>query len=372
MWVYTKQSGRKMFYLSLLASLAMLNRMDTILLFGPFLAVSFMEKPSLKFFCTVLLGFVPFFVWECFSLVYYGFLFPNTAYAKLATGILGIDLASQGSCYFSASFQKDPLTLTLIGATLFLVYYLRKRFFAPFIIGLVLYAVYIIKIGGCFMNGRFFSAPFLMATMAFVLLIDRYLCSKKVFWSVLSIIVLLGFSSRTNPILKTKKYGLLPKDSVLVIDKNGIADEQMFYFQSTSLLCFRKNETPPYTISFNKIDLKQIGEKFREQGSTLCFQAVIGFLGYFSGPQTHIVDILALADPLLARQPIEDINEWRIGHFKRAVPDGYLLSIQTGRNMIKDRKTARLYEKIKTITQGPLFSFKRIKAILYLNFGHFF
>lgn len=371
MWVYTKRSGNKLFYLSLLASLAMLNRMDTILLFAPFLAVSFMEKPSWKKFQTILLGFVPFFVWECFSLVYYGFLFPNTAYAKLATGIWGLDLARQGMHYFSASFQKDPLTLSLIFGTLFISVYLRKRYFLPFVIGLVLYMMYIIKIGGCFMNGRFFSAPFLMATIAFVSLIDRYLRSKKIFWSVLSIILLLGFSSRTNPILKTKNYGIGKKYSKRAINNHGIADEQMFYFQSTGLLCRKKDGTPPYKLNFIKRDLKQVGLDLKKQAPSLSLQMVIGVTGYFSGPETHIIDILALSDPLLARRPIKDRNNWRIGHFKRAIPDGYLESIQTGRNMIKDKKTAVLYKKIKIVTQGSLFSFERIKAILYLNFGCF-
>ncbi len=368
MWVYTKRSGRKLFYLSLLASLAMLNRMDTILLFAPFLVVSFWDKPSWKKIQTVLLGFVPFFLWECFSLVYYGFLFPNTAYAKLATGISGVDLAQQGIYYFSASFQKDPLTLSLIFATLFLVVFLKKRYFLPFIIGVVLYMMYIIKIGGCFMNGRFFSAPFLMATLAFVLLIDRYLCSKKMFWSVLSIIVLLGFSSRTNPLFKTKNYGIAKKDSKPAINNHGIADEQMFYFQSTALLCWKKDETPPYKLSLIKRDLKQVGLDLKKRAPALSLQVVIGVTGYFAGHETHIIDLLALSDPLLARQPIKDKNNWRIGHFKRAVPDGYPRSIQTGRNMIKDKKTAELYEKIKIVTQGPLFTFERIKAILYLNF----
>ena len=35
---------------------------------------------------TLLLGLMPLILWELFSLFYYGFLFPNSAYAKAFTG----------------------------------------------------------------------------------------------------------------------------------------------------------------------------------------------------------------------------------------------------------------------------------------------
>ena len=38
-------------------------------------------------FLPSVLGFIPLIAWELFSLIYYGFLLPNTAYAKLNTGL---------------------------------------------------------------------------------------------------------------------------------------------------------------------------------------------------------------------------------------------------------------------------------------------
>ena len=46
-------------------------------------------------------GFAPLVAWEIFSIVYYGVPFPNTAYAKLATGIPQHELSIQGLTYFS-------------------------------------------------------------------------------------------------------------------------------------------------------------------------------------------------------------------------------------------------------------------------------
>src|SRR5262249_27871156 len=71
------EGGRwRLFWLSLLAGLATLNRMDALLLFLPALGLEFFAQRSWRSLALVALGFAPFAVWELFSLVYYGFLFP--------------------------------------------------------------------------------------------------------------------------------------------------------------------------------------------------------------------------------------------------------------------------------------------------------
>ena len=69
----------------------------------------------------ILAGFAPFLLWELFSLWYYGFLFPNTAYAKLTTGLPAGDLFYQGLTYFLKSGQFDPLLFIMIVAGFFAV-----------------------------------------------------------------------------------------------------------------------------------------------------------------------------------------------------------------------------------------------------------
>ena len=59
-------------------------------------------------------GFAPLVAWEIFSIVYYGVPFPNTAYAKLATGIPQHELSIQGLTYFLDSLDRDPVTLFVI------------------------------------------------------------------------------------------------------------------------------------------------------------------------------------------------------------------------------------------------------------------
>jgi len=73
--------------LALIASSAALNRPDTLLLYLPLVALVWWREPRLAGLGWLALGFLPLLAWEAFALLYYGFPFPNTAYAKLQTGV---------------------------------------------------------------------------------------------------------------------------------------------------------------------------------------------------------------------------------------------------------------------------------------------
>jgi arabinofuranosyltransferase len=51
------------------------------------------------------------------------------------------------------------------------------------------------------------------------------------------------------------------------------------------------------------------------------------------------------------------------------VPDGYLETIQSGRNVIADPLIGMKYERLKTITQEPLWSRRRWRAVVAMNLG---
>ena len=91
----------------------------------------------------------------------------------------------------------------------------------------------------------------------------------------------------------------------------------------------------------------------------------VGMAGYYTGPDRHIIDVYALCDPLLARLPTA--VPWRIGHFQRDIPAGYWESVNADRNLIEDPEIAALYDTIRTVTRGPIWSWSRWKAILALN-----
>ena len=97
----------------------------------------------------------------------------------------------------------------------------------------------------------------------------------------------------------------------------------------------------------------------------------MGIAGYLAGPDVYILDVYALSDPLLARLQMEDLENWRIGHFRRNIPKGYISTLKTGKNQIEDPNLGQYYEKLKIITSAPLFSKERMKTILEMNIGKY-
>jgi hypothetical protein len=65
-------------------------------------------------------------------------------------------------------------------------------------------------------------------------------------------------------------------------------------------------------------------------------QYAIGSVGYSTGPGIHILDLHGLSDPLLARLPAQDQTLIIPGHVLRAVPPGYLETLRSGKNVIKE------------------------------------
>jgi arabinofuranosyltransferase len=217
--------------LSVLACLGILNRMDTALFFAPTLAYGLIRFGRVKGIGIVLAGFIPFFVWELFSLIYYGYLVPNTAFAKMNTGISRGEYLAQGMSYYRNSLVNDPLTLAAIVYALLMVFVCRARRFFPHAAGILLYLGYIVWIGGDFMSGRFFAAPLVLAVAMLVagnfFIPARYLAAAAV------IVAVLGFSVPTATIFSGSDYG---KGSKIVLDEHGIANEREFYFENTGLI----------------------------------------------------------------------------------------------------------------------------------------
>ena len=111
-----------------------------------------------------LLGLLPLIAWELFSLFYYGFPFPNTFLRNSNTGIPEANLL-QGLTYFINSIAMDPATLVVIALGIAAGLASKKKGAIAGVIGVCLYLLYILRIGGDFMSGRFFAAPLLCAVM---------------------------------------------------------------------------------------------------------------------------------------------------------------------------------------------------------------
>lgn len=352
-------TSRTLVLLSLLAALAMLNRMDTILFFAPALVYVWCSERSLRATLLLAAGFAPFVAWEFFSLVYYGFLVPNTAFAKLGTGIDGGLMIRQGLSYYRYTIEHDPVTLPLVALGVFAAFASRRGRDAALAAGLVLYLVYIVKIGGDFMGGRFFATPVFLAA----LLLSRS-GGLAPAWRAVPVAAVVLWVAALNPYAPFRTGAEFGASAKGFKDASGVGDERLFYYNTCGLLQWRPGRAMPAHGFANA------GRAYAALGKPVSkVHGAIGFRGFFAGPLAHIVDYYALADPLLARLPAYYKPNWRIGHFSRDVPKRYLESSTTGVNTLTDPMLGKYFDDLVLATRGPLWTVARWQAIWRLNTG---
>lgn len=351
------------FLLAFLSSLIMLNRLDAFLLIMPALFYAWWNSIQRKRnLLNGVLGLLPILLWEIFSLFYFGFPFPNTAYAKLNTGVSSTALILQGLDYFLNSINWDPIvffTIVLAGVVL---YFERNRKIFFLFIGVVLYLLYIIKIGGDFMSGRFLTAPLLLS----VAVISNLHLEKKFQIGSLSLVVLLGVFSMRSPLWSSNMVLYLP--AYPISDRNGVSDQRLHYFGND-----RKGQYDSF--AENGFRNNESGSPFAgSEWSFNDFQKVyvadaLGKPGYVKGPNIYVIDNYALADPLLARLPA--LADWEIGHFRRELPQGYLETLESGQNQIADPDLALYYSELQVVISGDLSDWGRLAKIWKFNTGQY-
>ncbi len=145
--------------------------------------------------------------------------------------------------------------------------------------------------------------------------------------------------------------------------KWGILDERTYYWSNTGLLERGRAR------DLDQHYYARFGRQLRGRGVVV--ESCIGMVGYYAGPSVHIVDPLALADPLLARLPVADPKRFRIGHFERTVPDGYVDSVRLGKNVVADPDLARYWDAVQLVTRGPLLDPARLRATAGLLLGRY-
>lgn len=378
-----EEGEKKLFNLSLIASLAVLNRMDIVLIFLPALLVIYFRGNKLKGLLIAAAGFSPFILWEIFSLFYYGFPFPNTAYAKLNTGIGQIELIQQGFHYFLYSFYLDPLTPIVLLAGLTIPLVSKNRTLLPLTIGIAFYMIYILNIGGDFMGGRFFSAPLLCSAIVISKINFISFRFRHTQIAIILTVIMLGLLSPKPTIFSTANYGLGPKifkafrfGPYIVNMYHGITDQRMWYYYFTGLL------NNVFERKIYKYPLIQYAQKLRKSGQRVVTKDIIGMLGFYSGSNMHIIDPRALSDPLLSKLPSTEFwrgghkprpgeKKWLIGHFTRKIPIGYLETITSGENKLQDIYLQKYYDKLSFVTRGNLFDFNRLIEIWNFNTGKY-
>ena len=349
----SRPSTRRVWWPLTVGSLALINRQDLAWLIGPCLAWHLWRQREARRWRALAIGIAPLALWEMASVAYYGFAVPNTAFAKLGTGIPEADLLRQGLWYLQESWTQDRLTLGAIGVSIAAGVLRRQTW--PLAIGQALYLLYVVWIGGDFMSGRFLAAPLLVG--AVVLASWPPPRARLWPWAIPATVILFGLAGPVAPYRSGPRFG----EQRLFREFHGITDERRYYYPRTGLL--RAN----HAWQVPDLTERAVTDTMLAAGQRVATRDAVGMFGYAAGPELHIVDTMALADPLLARLP--STAHWRIGHFNRELPDGYIQTLRTGENRIADPGLATYYDRLSLITRGPLLSPSRWRAIVRMNLG---
>lgn len=352
---------------TLASSLVVLNRLDLSLCVLPSCFFALFSEKNTGWGSKIgqlLIGGIPIILWLAFCTLYYGTPFPNTYWAKVgATGFSSYDYIQNGIIYLRAVVQRDYPSVFIIIITYFIFIFSKMRWHLfPLTIAITLYILYIVRIGGDFMFPRMIDAPIILSIFYIIVWLNDKFANEvfsKHHWIMISISILgLSLSNPYAPLraldrLEAKFKKQLDLSEYLVSNKVMIIDfaEQHWHY-------------------------RLLGDEFCCQGvsqdkiSRIFVAGGIGHIGLSYGPGTYVVDFLGLADPLLARLPSYFAKPVP-GHLRRMLPEGYIESIKENKNLIKDKNVHELYEIIRLVTRGDIWSYDRLKKIFLLNIGHY-
>lgn len=365
-WIYLdkRDGSRRVFWLFFLTAWLATTRLDTLFLVVPPLCHGLVTAFSRRAVLQAAVGLVPLVIWELFSLVYYGFPLPNTAYAKLNTELETAHFVGQGLAYLVDSISRDPITLVTIGTVVLLSFRpcpparaeskaVHDGYRISAALGVLLYVAYVLKIGGDFMAGRMLTAPFFVAVILLVRSLGPELRPRHVQVLVAGA-VFISFGLPQGP---------WHDQTNCKVPESGIVNERVCYQAHTALVFNLHSldyKTHPYYIE---------GEKIAQSGQKIGTKGAVGMAGFAAGPGFHLVNNYALSEPLLARIRHRYSDGWRIGHLVRPIPKGYIETLTTGKNVIVDPCLREFYDHLRVIIRGPLFKWKRFKTIVAMNFG---
>lgn len=361
MWAfYSKKGAHKWFLLSLFTALSMITRLDMAIFYGPIWLLLLTQKDALKHLKCLIYGGLPLALWCAFSLFYYGFLLPNTSYAKLYTDIPQAEYFRIGWHYALNLLTVDPYSALVIIVSVCMVPLLALRtakksrceslLYYGIALAIACYSFYAVSVGGTYLSGRLFSLPIFAGLYLLCRLFIQAKETRKtklVFFSL----VFFGFVTTASwPAQhEIKRYCRACLDGINLPHKE---EKNMF------INWVRTGEKGPVPRSYRS------RHKLRVAGS-------IGRWGYAMHPDTKIIDHIAISEPLLARLPTKSKRIYSTGNFSRQIPKGYLRAAETGDTSLMHRNLARYYEKLRFIISGPLFSTERLKTTLKFNLGHY-
>ncbi len=370
---YETFNKKRLLCLALTFSLIALSRMDLVLMFIPMIVYIFLlKRQDTSFLAAVgltFLGLSPFIAWEIFSVLYFGFPFPNTAYVKIGTGISDIEYLKHGFLYYLYTVMNDPVVLFIPFVFIIITVLVKKPKYIMTSAGIVLYGAYILRIGGDFMMGRHFTVMLFVSVLSFTMMMNResdrpdgFRSFRSVFETCVLFSVILSFTFGTtvgSQYLFGHKYS-----SPISDERENYSNTTGFYNNIVSLkkagrLCVEDTWNYQATDELRKMEVP---------GGII--ENAAGILVYYNS-DLYLNDTYCLGDPLLSKLPAVYDPNWRVGHLRRRVPEGYRESIWQGKNLIEDPSLHEFYDKILLITRGRIFDPERLKTVIAMNLGQY-
>lgn len=367
------------------SALLFLNRFDLVLLVGPGLSL-WIVRASRRVRCVSAVSFLlPVAVWMSWSYATYRTVLPNTFLAKRNLDIDQLELLGQGLFYLRVSLTHDLAGAALLVTALILGFVSTQRLVAVQVLGIPIYLAYVVSNGGDFMVGRFLSTPIYLAAVSIPILLK----SRRYFpfpaWKLsrvktripanyvvgsLAGVLLLGTFGPSAVSLSRQPYERFDWQHP---NSRGIADERGFYASRgrgvdflvreyslaiSGTQCSTGNTTRGCDLlsPFSIVDISRQANGWPEktEKSPLLpryVEVTCGLLGgkaILSGPQTHWVDTCGLTDRVMAGITFRPSEKgWRIGHFEREIPPGYLEAVANNDvSFIVDPSTRRQVEAV--------------------------
>lgn len=376
LWQYFKRDyfdSRHLLLLALTFSGIALTRMDNVLFFIPVIVYVYLfKRENTSFIKCVglgLLGLCPFFIWEIFSLIYFGSLVPNTAYVKIGTGITLIDYAKHGLLYYWYTFLNDAVVLLIPCAYIIMTIILKKVKYLLISIGIVLYGVYLLTVGGDFMMGRHFTGMLFISVLSVTMMFNR----EKDYFDTIRRMRTAFFVLAIGLVCWSFTFGTSIGSQYLFghVFASSISDEREYYFTTTGFYNNVRSLIKTGRTCWEDTWNNESPDRLRREG----FRGDIldnaaGILVY-KNSDLYLNDTYCLGDPFLSRLPALYQDSWRVGHLKRVCPDGYRESIYEEENLIEDEDLKEYYDKIKIISSGDIWSGERYKTIMDMLLGKY-
>ncbi len=368
--------GRGLLALAAVAGLAPLFRHDFALIVWPPLLYALwqMRRAGSRrvLVGAVVLLLLPLAAWTGFSLLYFGFPLPMTAYNKLGSGLSHVVQIQNGLYYYLFTLRNDPPVLPIIFTALVWLIACNgaSRALAS---GVALHLFYVLYTGADYMGGRFFTYSYLLAV---VVIVDH---AEEITTTIRS--RLAGRKSAPSraylPALPAAFAGLwmvaLPHTPLMSpfshhkvdpTEAGGISDERAAYHRGTSLMnymAFRRGATEIYPDHPSA----RLGKIIARSPVPVIHLCDMGMAPFFARTDQKLIDVYGYSDVLQAHLPGLGV---RPGHIMRRLPDGYLESIAADEGRITDGQLNRYYEQLRLVTQSEnLFATERLKAILTVN-----